>query len=230
VTEEPGLRADYITPPTTGIGPELAVAVRRLMDASVLTTAEEAELREAIAAMDAISAQLEGESGERLRNGTPWPTLEQMGKGDRPHNPVAGPDNPLSPPMLVELCDDGSITSELTMRPIHEGPPGGVHGGFVAALLDQLLGTANIVYGVGAMTAGLNIRYRRPTPIGVPLTLTARTDRIEGRKVFSSGEITAGGVVCAEAEGVFIRPTPERLNRHREYAKHNLQTGGPAAD
>ena len=84
------------------------------------------------------------------------------------------------------------------------------------ALLDQLLGAANIAYGVGAMTAELTIRYRKPTPIGVPLHLAARTDEIDGRKVFASGEITADGVVTAEATGVFIRPTPERLDCHRE--------------
>jgi acyl-coenzyme A thioesterase PaaI-like protein len=223
IAEEPGEPIDYRTPPTEGILPELAAAVRRLMDATVLTLAKEPELREVIVALDAISAQLEGADGERLRVGTPWPPLDEMGKGDRAHNPVAGPANPLSPPMIVELCEDGSITSEITMRPIHEGPPGGVHGGFVAALLDQLLGTANIVYGVGAMTAGLNIRYRKPTPIGVPLKLTARTDRIEGRKVFATGEITADGVVTAEAEGVFVRPTQERLASHREIAKSHHQ-------
>ncbi|MBV9870036.1 MAG: PaaI family thioesterase [Frankiaceae bacterium] len=223
MTEEPGERIDYQTPPLDGIGPELASSVRRLMDASVLTLAKESELREVIEALDKISEQLEGPNGSRLRAGTPWPPLEAMGKGDRPHNPVAGPANPLSPPLVVELCDDGSITSEITMRPIHEGPPGGVHGGFVAALLDQLLGTANIVYGVGAMTGGLNIRYRRPTPIGVPLKLTARTDRIEGRKVFATGEITADGVVTAEAEGIFIRPTQDRLAQHREIAATHHQ-------
>jgi hypothetical protein len=49
--------------------------------------------------------------------------------------------------------------------------------------------------------------------------LTARTDRIEGRKIFATGEITADGVVTAEAEGIFIRPTAERLQQHREIAK-----------
>jgi acyl-coenzyme A thioesterase PaaI-like protein len=218
VAPDPDLKIDFEPPATDGILPELADAVRRLMDASVLTCAEEPELREAIERLNALSAQLEGEGGSRLRSGTPWPPIERMGKGDRAHNPVAGPANPLSPPLIVRLAGDGTIISEITMRPIHEGPPGGVHGGFVAALLDQLLGTANIVYGVGAMTAELTIRYRKPTPIGVPLVLTARTDRIDGRKVFTTGQITANGVVTAEASGLFIRPTPERLEQNKKVA------------
>jgi acyl-coenzyme A thioesterase PaaI-like protein len=112
------------------------------------------------------------------------------------------------------------------MRPIHEGPPGGVHGGFVAALLDQLLGAANIAYGVGAMTAELIIRYRKPTPIGVPLTLQARTDSIDDRRVHASGEILADGVVTAEARGLFIRPTTERLERHKKIASGRTKPRG----
>lgn len=206
----------YHPPSTEGVHVDLAVATRRLMDAVAVTAADEAELRSII---DDIVAAAERIEAAGLRSGTPWPAIEDMGKGDRAHNPVAGPANPLSPPMLVHVSDDGEIASNVTMRPIHEGPPGGVHGGWVASLLDQLLGTANIAYGVGAMTAELTIRYRRPTPIGVPLELRARTESIDGRKVNTTGEIVADGKVTAEARGVFIRPTAERLERHKEIAK-----------
>jgi acyl-coenzyme A thioesterase PaaI-like protein len=206
----------YDAPAGDDISARLAASVRRLMDASVLATAKEPELTEVIAAMDAISAQLEGPGGERLRHGTPWGEREAMTRGDRAHNPVAGPANPLSPPMLIKVAEDGSVYSNLVMRPIHEGPPGGVHGGFVASLLDQLLGAANIVAGVGAMTAELTIKYRRPTPIGVPLLVRARTEAIDDRRVHTSGEITADGKVTAEAKGLFIRPTEARLSHHEQ--------------
>jgi acyl-coenzyme A thioesterase PaaI-like protein len=205
---------DYEAPPDDDVAARLAVSVRRLMDASVLATADEPELTEAIVAIDTISARLEGPGRERLRHATPWPPREAMAKGDRRHNPMAGPANPLAPPMRVQVAEDGSVYSHVTMRPIHEGPPGGVHGGFVAALLDQLLGAANIASGVGAMTAELTIRYRRPTPVDVPLVLSARTDSIDERRVHASGEITADGVVTARAEGLFIRPTEARLSQH----------------
>jgi acyl-coenzyme A thioesterase PaaI-like protein len=207
---------DFTPPATTGVLVELANSTRRLMDAVALTAADEATLHSIVAEIDATASRLE-DAG--LRSGTPWPPIEDMGRGDRPHNPVAGPANPLSPPMLVRVSEGGELHSDITMRPIHEGPPGGVHGGFVAALLDQLLGAANIVYGVGAMTAELTIRYRRPTPIGVPLELRARTESVEGRKVHTTGEIIADGVVTAEARGLFIRPTAERLERHQEIAR-----------
>jgi acyl-coenzyme A thioesterase PaaI-like protein len=221
-----GATIRYESPPTDGADAQLADAVRRLMDAVVLTTAPDAELRDTTASLNLLLEQLEGPGGSRLRSGTPWPPVEKMGRGDRAHNPVAGPANPLAPPLSIAVDADGSVRSEVTMRPIHEGPPGGAHGGWVAALLDQLLGAANIAYGVGAMTAELTIRYRRPTPIGVPLTLRARTDSIDERRVHASGEIVADGVVTAEARGLFIRPTPERLERHKKIASGRTQPRG----
>jgi acyl-coenzyme A thioesterase PaaI-like protein len=117
------------------------------------------------------------------------------------------------------VCEDGSVMSELTMRAIHEGPAGFVHGGWVAALLDQLLGSANIVSGHPAMTGELKIRYRSGTPYGVPLVLRARTDSVDGRRVHASGEITVAGKVSAEATGLFILPTPERVAEIRRVAR-----------
>src|SRR5206468_5427389 len=96
------------------------------------------------------------------------------------------------------------------------GPPAVVHGGWVATLLDQLLGHANAAAGVGGFTAELTVRYRRPTPYGVPLTIRARTDSVDGRRVHASGEIVADGVVTAEASGLFLTPKKERLDELHE--------------
>jgi len=75
----------------------------------------------------------------------------------------------------------------------------------VAMVLDELLGAVNACLGLGAYTGTLTIRYERPTPIGEELTFDAWVDRTEGRKVFTVGTISAGDVVTARAEGVFIR-------------------------
>ncbi len=61
------------------------------------------------------------------------------------------------------------------------------------------------------MTAHLKLRYRRPTPLGVPLTVSARLDRIEGRKLHLSAEITAEGIVTVAAEAVFLVLTDGNL-------------------
>src|SRR6185295_14288549 len=48
----------------------------------------------------------------------------------------------------------------------HTGPPGTVHGGWIAFAFDEILGWANAQAGFPSMTGKLTIRYRRPTPIG----------------------------------------------------------------
>lgn len=189
----------------------LAAAIRRLMDAAVLTELDEATLRDVAGQVDALTGRLSARSRETM----PWPDPESMRRGQRPYSPVIGAANPGAPPMTVRTLEDGSVVGETTMRPIHEGPPGAVHGGWVATLLDQLLGHANAAAGVGGMTAELTVRYRRPTPYGVPLTVRARTDAVDGRRVRASGEILADGVVTAEATGLFLQPSQQRLEELR---------------
>lgn len=202
---------EYSTADEKGAAAELGTAIRRLMDAAVLTSADDDALRVAARSVEALAAQLEGANGELLNAAMPWPEPDPMRRGDRAHNPVIGAANPIAPPMPIRVLDDGSVVSEITMRPIHEGPPGAVHGGWVASLLDQLLGIANTVANVGGMAAELTVRYRRATPYGVPLTISARTDSVDGRRIYASGEIVADGVVTAEATGLFMRPSEPRL-------------------
>jgi acyl-coenzyme A thioesterase PaaI-like protein len=185
---------------------ELGSALRRLMDAAVLTSADDTVISAAAAEVETLAAHLEGAGGSLLNPSMPWPEPDRIRRGERDHNPVIGAANPLAPPMSLHVLADGSVRSEITMRPIHEGPPGAIHGGWVASLLDQLLGIANTVANVGGMTAELTVRYRRSTPYGVPLTISARTDSVDGRRIYASGEIVADGVVTAEATGLFLRP------------------------
>jgi acyl-coenzyme A thioesterase PaaI-like protein len=207
---------DYNDQPADGPAEHLAASVRAFLDAVVTSDADCDEQLEIAAAVDALTERLSGADGSRLNSGMPWPPVERMRRGDRPYNAILGRAHPMAPPMPVKVCDDGSVMSELTMRAIHEGPGGFVHGGWVAALLDQLLGSANIVSGHPAMTGQLTIRYRAGTPYGVPLVLRARTDSVEGRRVHASGEITVDGKVTADAKGLFILPTADRVAEIRK--------------
>jgi acyl-coenzyme A thioesterase PaaI-like protein len=200
----------------------VAVAVRGLMDAVVLTDADDATLLEVATQVSALTELL----STGLRTEMLWGDTEGMMRGLRPFSPVIGPANPAAPPMLVRMCEDGSVVGEVTMRAIHEGPPGAVHGGWVAALLDQLLGHANAAVGVGGMTAELTVRYRRPTPYGVPLEVRARSDRVDGRRVEASGEVVADGIVTASAKGLFLRPSPERIAEMGQALVGRLEPSG----
>jgi acyl-coenzyme A thioesterase PaaI-like protein len=116
---------------------------------------------------------------------------------------LVGLSNPMSPPMTME--DDGEgATGRVTFGPSYEGAPGCVHGGLIAAAFDQTFGFLNVCKKVGAMTASLTVRYRRPTPISKPLTIVSRTEKVDGKKRWVSAKMFAAGEVTAEAEGLFI--------------------------
>jgi acyl-coenzyme A thioesterase PaaI-like protein len=93
------------------------------------------------------------------------------------------------------------------LGPAYEGGPGLAHGGVLSLLFDHAMGQALFVAGHSAMTASLEVRYRAPTPLGVPLAVSARLDGRDGRKLFVTAQIVLDGRVTAEARGVFIQLT-----------------------
>jgi hypothetical protein len=137
-----------------------------------------------------------------------YPDREQFATGDParffPYSPVVGPLNAIAPPVVFTF-DGERMSGHGSLPAPYSGPPGTVHGGVVAMVLDELLGAVNACLGLGAYTGTLTVRYEHPTPIGQELTFDAWVDRTEGRKVFTVGTISADGVVTARADGVFIR-------------------------
>lgn len=86
-----------------------------------------------------------------------------------------------------------------------KGPPDVVHGGFVAATFDHLLGGAAIRVGRPVVTGTLTIRNRRPTPVNVDLVIECWPGRVVGRKIQAHGRlVTVGGDVTVEAEALFL--------------------------
>ena len=126
------------------------------------------------------------------------------GEGFTRHDPVTGPENAVAPPLQLHGRDDGSIEGRVTLGLPYQGPPGCVHGGVSALLLDHTLGVANHWAGDSGMTGTLTLRYHRPTPLFEELTVRARQVSVDGRKIRTTGEILAGDEVCVSTEGLFI--------------------------
>ena len=121
-----------------------------------------------------------------------------------PYSPLIGRGNPLSPPVRFEV-KEGVVHGLGRFGAQYCGPPNHVHGGVVAAVMDELLGAVNVVNDLGAMTGTLTVRYRRPTPLFEEIRMEGRTSETQGRKVFAQGKMWHGDDLLAEAEG--IRPT-----------------------
>ncbi|EFQ82370.1 thioesterase family protein [Aeromicrobium marinum DSM 15272] len=125
-------------------------------------------------------------------------------------NAVVGVRNAIAPPVVLTWDDDGSVFSEVELGVAYEGPPGCVHGGVSALVLDHLMGeTASAEHTRLIVTGTLTLRYLRPLPLGT-VHMRARITREDERKVTVTAHLSdAAGDdrPAVEATGLFIRPS-----------------------
>ncbi|MNE54660.1 hypothetical protein D3C80_1494570 [compost metagenome] len=58
---------------------------------------------------------------------------------------------------------------------------------------------------IDCVTGNLGIKFIKPTPMGVPLTLRARVEGEVGRKTRVICEVYAGDVLTAVGDSIFVR-------------------------
>jgi acyl-coenzyme A thioesterase PaaI-like protein len=184
----------------TALYAPLADAVRELIDATIRTEADDDVVSNARIAIEAVTESLR----QRTR-----PAGVSYRVDDRPlplGNAAIGVCNPIAPPVIVHHDGDGRCWSEFVLGTAYEGPPGLVHGGVSALVLDHMLGeAASEGLSRARFTGTITVKYLRGTPLG-PLRSEAWIDRSDGAKVFARGSISDAKGVTVEAEGVFIEP------------------------
>lgn len=208
----------------------LAEAVRHLIDATLTVedASEEqlgsaADMAEAAARhLGRVPAPADARRGVRAR-------LEHEHDDYLPRSPLVGEVSPLAPPVKWDVVD-GRIVGHGTYHAAYEGPPGYVHGGWVALTFDEILGMANVASGHPGMTGTLKIRYLRPTPLHRRVDLEGWTERVEGRRIVAKGRMTVDGETTAEAEGLFITIDPALAAKYFGAAGEAAPAGVPAAD
>lgn len=98
-----------------------------------------------------------------------------------------------------------TVIADATISDLYEGPPGYLHGGIIATLLDEAMSKANRAQGVTAMTRQMAVEYLRPVPSGAPIRIEGHVTRVEGRKHWAEAKIAnADGVLLASATALFI--------------------------
>ena len=104
------------------------------------------------------------------------------------------------------------------------GYPGVVHGGIVAAILDETAGRAILLDGSAEslmVTLKLEVKYRRPTSTGQPLTAVGWVIRQTEQRAQVAGELRlADGTVTAACEAILVRPSQEFFDRWEPEKKH----------
>lgn len=211
-------KADEEVPATWRAKREVADAVRSLLDVLCATDADTSALLAGAAEIQDLADRFGREPVADEPRGIAEMAFAGM-ENFHDRSPLVGRANPLAPPL--QFAPDpgaGLVSGTGFFGNAYEGAPGCVHGGFIAAAFDELLGMACIYSGAHGMTGTLEVSYRSPTPIRTTLRFEGRFESRRGRKIRTRGEMYAGDRLCAEATGLFIsidREKFEELNRLR---------------
>ncbi len=197
----------------------LAKAMREVIDRLITSDAPEDELRAAADGLERYAKRL----STHARRTLPLGYGESANAGDVAaffdYSPLIGLSNPLAPPIVLKVDENKAVHGSVRFGAAYEGPPGHVHGGFVAAAFDEVLGFVQSTTGQPGMTGTLTIRYRKPTPLDTDLRFEATVQRVEGRKIFAEGRLYLAELLLAEAEGLFISVDLEKMQRLVEAQK-----------
>lgn len=100
---------------------------------------------------------------------------------------------------------DDSFVARVWFGPSTEGPRGYVHGGSMAAVLDEAMGASAWIAGHTVVAAKLAVKYRTMLPLGTVTTIEAWISSVKGKKVITKGKVfDETGTVYTESEGLFI--------------------------
>jgi acyl-coenzyme A thioesterase PaaI-like protein len=118
---------------------------------------------------------------------------------------ACGRDNRIGLHLELVGTEDGWVKARFDPRPEYAGAPETLHGGITATALDEILVWAGIVTeNVMTVTGRLEIRYRRPIRVDERIHARGRVDNRSGRRLAVSGALEVGGVVAAEATGLYL--------------------------
>lgn len=190
---------------------DVADALRSVIDGMVATTAPLDVFDGVADDLRAIAAKLDGYPRTNLYEGYAESSLsggsvdDDSVVGPFDNSPIMGRANPLAPPLTLAVDHEaGKVVGQVNFGPAYEGPPGHVHGGYVAAIFDELLGLTQSLGGTPGMTGRLTIHYRQPTPLRTDLRMEGVVERVSGRKRICTGTLWNGDTLLAESEGLFV--------------------------
>ncbi|MEJ7633554.1 PaaI family thioesterase [Aeromicrobium sp.] len=183
----------------------LAADVRLLVDVAIRTRVD----AERVAAARDLVRQAEQILAEDASPEAAGIHFNTEGRSWNWGNAVVGVRNAIAPPVVLRWVDDRTVRSEVDLGAAYEGPPGCVHGGVSALLLDHLMGECGSAAHTRLIVTGsLTLRYLRPLPLG-RIHMQAQISREDDRKVTVTAHLGSddhGDKPAVEATGLFIVP------------------------
>ena len=186
---------------TDSAAEHVVTALREAMLAAAVSAVDEDQLQRARRLIEQAGVLLSARTSEtgrritmdraaiaRIQAGTPWQVFTH---------------NPLGIPQRIAV-DGATATATVAPSALFEGPPGLLHGGFSAAMLDALLSTLVQAQDIKAVTVQLDVAFHAAAPVTHPLTVRGAVTEVSGRKLRAEGTIHSAEVLAVSAHALFI--------------------------
>lgn len=200
----------------------VAAELRRLAEALAVNSLDPASLERAVALLREATALLDGPPRARWydRGGHVLEIDAETARAYLDQSPIRGELNPVAPPLSVEYAErtNGTkiVVAHARLGMAYEGPPHGVHGGWVAALFDDVLGSCQWIVESPGVTATLEVTFRHVTPLEEDLRFEAWIESRKGRRIVAKATCHAGGTLTAEAQALFLTVDFRQVQRHMQ--------------
>jgi len=117
---------------------------------------------------------------------------------------ACGPENDQGLQLRFEY-GDGTARSRFIAKQRFAGWTTIIHGGVMATLLDEAMAHAAIAAGIRAVTARLEVRFRKAAPVDAPLLVEGRLEGRRGRLLTLVASVCGeDGTIYAEGQGRFV--------------------------
>lgn len=190
-----------------------AGAIRRL--SSLLLSVEHAH-----PTVDAILGQI-SEWERELSKAVPPDSTPRIGADDHgsrrvylDHATDIGAFNPCFPEYRIDRLDADTASGQVTFPLVYEGPPGLVHGGFLAVFFDCVIQHQNCLTGLSGKTRSLQVTFRRPTPVLTDLRFDIARSEAE-RGIASTARLLLDDEVLCIGEVNTLAQSPDKLTGFR---------------
>jgi hypothetical protein len=118
--------------------------------------------------------------------------------------------NPCFPEYIFDRVDTETAEGRVFFPVVYEGPPGLVHGGFLAVFFDSVIQHQNCATALSGKTRSLNVTFRRPTPILTELRFDIGRTQVD-RGVTSTARLLLDDEVLCIGEVTTLALPPDKL-------------------
>ena len=132
---------------------------------------------------------------------------------------VCGVKNKLGLHASFYEMDDGKLVCLTTGRQEHQSYPERMHGGVIAALLDETIGRAILIHEtIWGVTMNLTTKYRKPVPLDAPIKIVAEITENNARTFKGVAQLfDSTGLLLAESDALYFKVDYSQLEHLKDH-------------